>query len=200
VPAAETRSRIKTNASRAWNRGISPRRIDHVNVTAVDPVATCDWLGEVFRFQTRELIRAQDRPAAMWMGVSALSHDIAVMRDAEGAAARFHHLAYYLDDAQDVLRAADMLRENGVAIDGGPGRHGISQAIFLYVRDPGSGHRLELFSGGYLVLDPDWPTVEWSPEELPIAMAWWGPNIADLPAMEVTTAYRASAVGVEARR
>jgi biphenyl-2,3-diol 1,2-dioxygenase len=181
---------LKTNAGRAWARGISPRRIDHVNVTTTDPGSMRDWLADKLGFGTRELIRLRDgTEAAIWLGVSALSHDIAVMTDAGGRSDGFHHLAYYLDDAQDVLRAADMLRENGIHIDGGPGRHGISQAIFSYARDPGSGHRLELFSGGYLVLDDDWEPIEWSEEELPTAMTWWGPNIAALPEMDVTTGF-----------
>lgn len=189
------RSRMKTNSSHAWSRGISPRRIDHVNVTAPSPAETSGWLTEVLGLRTRETIRGADGDlAAVWMGASALSHDIAAMGAPPPASAGFHHIAYYLDDAQDVLRAADILREKGISIDGGPGRHGVSQAIFLYARDPGSGHRLELFSGGYLVLDPDWEPVEWAADELAEAMAWWGPSVAELPAMEPTTSY-ATAVG-----
>ena len=36
----------------------------------------------------------------------------------------------------------------------GPGRHGISNAFFLYIRDP-DGHRIELFTSDYLTVDPD---------------------------------------------
>jgi catechol 2,3-dioxygenase len=189
------RSRLRTNASRAWNRGISPRRIDHVNVTTTSPVELSAFLQDSMGFGVRELIRLNDgTEAATWLGVSALSHDIAVMTDAGGHADGFHHVGYYLDDAQDVLRAADILRENGIHIDGGPGRHGISQAIFAYARDPGSGHRLELFSGGYLVLDADWEPIEWSEDELPVAMTWWGPNLAALPEMDITTDFGAATV------
>ncbi len=191
---AERRSRLRSNSAKAWARGISPRRIDHVNVTTVDPGGLRGWLADELGFGTRELIRLGDgTQAAVWMGVSALSHDLAVMTDHGGRADGFHHLAYYLDDAQDILRAADILRENDIHIDGGPGRHGISQAIFAYVRDPGSGHRLELFSGGYLVLDSDWEPIEWSEEELPVAMTWWGPDISTLPAMDVTTGFAQAA-------
>lgn len=184
------RSRLKTNSSRAWARGISPRRIDHVNVTTSDPGAMSRWLREQMGFGTRELIRLDDgTEVAIWLGVSALSHDIAVMPDGGGRSDGFHHVAYCLDDAQDVLRAADILSENDIEIDGGPGRHGISQAIFLYARDPGSGHRLELFSGGYLVLDPDWEPIVWSQDEVATAQTWWGPDISTLPGMTPTTTF-----------
>ncbi len=159
-----------------------------MNVTTTSPSALSTFLQDKLRFGVRELIRLNDgSEAATWLGVSALSHDIAIMTDAAGQADGFHHVGYYLDDAQDVLRAADILSENGIHIDGGPGRHGISQAIFASTRDPGSGHRLELFSGGYLVLDADWKPIEWSEDELPTAMTWWGLNLAALPEMSLTT-------------
>lgn len=190
IARAERRSRLKTNSAHAWARGISPRRVDHVNLTTAAPGTVRRWLADELGFRTRELIRLDDgSETAVWMGVSALSHDLAVMTDAGGRVDGFHHVAFCLDDAQDVLRAADVLREHGIEIDGGPGRHGISQAIFAYVRDPGSGHRLELFSGGYLVLDDDWETIEWSGDELPVAMTWWGPDVSTLPAMAVTTGF-----------
>ena len=43
----------------------------------------------------------------------------------------------------------------------GPGRHGISNAFFLYIRDP-DGHRIELFTSDYLTVDPDLEPLRWS--------------------------------------
>ena len=43
----------------------------------------------------------------------------------------------------------------------GPGRHGISNAFFLYIRDP-DGHRIELFTSDYLTVDPDLKPLRWS--------------------------------------
>ena len=45
-----------------------------------------------------------------------------------------------------MLRAAEIYAEHGLEPDHGPGRHAISQAVCVYVRDPGSGNRLELYS------------------------------------------------------
>jgi catechol 2,3 dioxygenase len=182
--------RLKSNASPAWAHGVSPRRIDHVNLVSSDPGRTCGWLDETLGFQMRELISMNDGSMlGGWMGVTNLLHDIAVMRDSRPAG--FHHLAFYLDNAQDVLRAADIVTEHAIPIDGGPGRHGISQAIFLYVKDPASGHRLELFSGGYLVFDPDWEPVVWHEDELGLGlgMTWWGPDLAGAEEMATTTSF-----------
>ena len=42
----------------------------------------------------------------------------------------------------------------------GPGRHGIANAFFLYVRDP-DGHRIELYTSDYLTVDPDHQPIAW---------------------------------------
>jgi biphenyl-2,3-diol 1,2-dioxygenase len=112
------------------------------------------------------------------MSVTPLVHDIAVMGSQTAPTSnRLHHIAYWLDSSQDLLRAADILSENGLKFIG-PGKHGISQALYLYVEDPGSGHRLELFNGGYLIFEPDWEPVEWNEEEMLTGFTYWGEAIA----------------------
>ncbi|MBM3676873.1 MAG: 2,3-dihydroxybiphenyl 1,2-dioxygenase [Actinobacteria bacterium] len=188
-PAAVA-SPLRTNSTRAWERGISPRRIDHVNLVTTDAGACCTWLGDQLGFEMRELIRLADGTlAGGWMAVTNLVHDVAVMADAAAPPDRFHHLAYCLDNWQDVLRAADILREHRVVADAGPGKHGITQAVYLYVKDPGSGHRLELFAGGYLVFDPDWEPIVWTEEELADGMSWWGPDLSTAAEMATTTSF-----------
>lgn len=64
--------------------------------------------------------------------------------------------------------------ESGVEIEAGPGKHGISQAKFLYVFEPG-GNRIELFGDvGYLVFDPNWKPVTWTEENVDTAVIWYG--------------------------
>ena len=54
----------------------------------------------------------------------------------------------------------------------GPGRHGISNAFFLYVRDP-DGHRVELFTSDYLTVDPDHEPMRWTLRD-PQRQTLWG--------------------------
>ena len=54
----------------------------------------------------------------------------------------------------------------------GPGRHGISNAFFLYIRDP-DGHRVELFTSDYLTVDPDHAPIRWSLTD-PRRQTLWG--------------------------
>jgi len=73
-----------------------------------------------------------------------------------GGTQRVHHIAYHLDHLQDLWDAADILSEYNVEIDGGPRKCAIMDANYLYVKDPASGIRIELFAGpGYLNFEPD---------------------------------------------
>jgi biphenyl-2,3-diol 1,2-dioxygenase len=174
-PAREGRTpTIKTNSGRVWDHGISPRRVDHVNFVTPDVAAEEAWTQSRLGFRTHEYMRLDDGTVeASWLSVTALAHDLALGRGPSPGEVGLHHVAYVLDNASDVLRAAEIYAEHGLTADHGPGRHAISQAVCIYVRDPGSGHRLELYSGAYLVLDPDWEPIEWTQSEY---RQWWGPQ------------------------
>lgn len=163
---------IKTNTARPWHHGISPRRLDHVNFVSPDVEAEEAWSRSVLGFGTRERVRGEDGAVrGAWLGVSALAHDLALGAGPTAGGLGLHHIAFFVDNASDVLRAAEMLIEAGIEPDHGPGRHAVSQAVCLYARDPVSNHRVEIYSGSYLVLDPDWETIEWSASEY---RQWWG--------------------------
>jgi len=169
------KSKLRNQAMKGFRRGVSPRRIDHININVPNPPETHQWLTEHLGFKMRECIRLDSGfvPAG-WMSVTSQVHDIAVMYDAEKRPNRLHHIAYYTDNWQDLLRAADIIRDEGIKIDVGPGKHGITQAFFLYLKDPGSGHRIEIFSGGYQIYEPDWAPIVWQEQELAESIIWWG--------------------------
>jgi catechol 2,3-dioxygenase len=173
------RSTLKSRPGRAYARGISPRRIDHVNINVPEPAGVHAWLAEHLGFQMRERLTVAGEVLAGWMSVTPLAHDIAVIGEPLGRRAMLHHLAYYCDNPAEVLRAAEVVREHGLPIEVGPGKHGGTEGFFLYLRDPGSRHRVEIFSGGYLVFDPDWQPVEWTAEEIDDLMVWYGPRLPD---------------------
>jgi catechol 2,3-dioxygenase len=76
-----------------------------------------------------------------------------------------------MDCREDVLRAADILTEAGIAIETGPHKHSIGQTFFLYFYEPG-GNRIEVGAGGYLIFDPDHQSVVWNQEERKRGQAW----------------------------
>lgn len=173
-------SRLKNQTGKSYGAGVSPRRVDHVNINVPDPPEIHDFMSEHLGFKMREFLKVEGGfvPAG-WMAVTALSHDLGIMHDPPGRQNMFHHVAYYCDNWHDILRAAEVVREAGLQIDVGPGKHGGTQGFFLYFKDPASGHRIEIFSGGYLVFDPDHEPVEWTTDELGDMIIWYGPELPE---------------------
>lgn len=175
------RSVLKNQTYKSWAKGVSPRRLDHVNLhTSADSSDTYSFMENILGFKMREFL-ANDAGDVLagWMSVTQLVHDVAlVSRPETPTKARLHHISYWLDDSQDILRAADILRENNFDFVG-PGKHSISQALYLYVTDPGSGCRVELFTGSYLIFEPDWEPIHWHESERAFGNTYWGDSITN---------------------
>ncbi|HWC80490.1 MAG TPA: VOC family protein [Pseudonocardiaceae bacterium] len=177
-PADESiRSKLPSNSSR--RRGLGVRRLDHINLqTSPGTVNQAEsWLQQGLGFKRREFARLPQAPdviLASWLSVTSQVHDVAIGVAAEDRPAQFHHVAFNVENFHDVLTAADQMRDLDIAYGAGPGKHGIGQAMYLYVHDPGSGHRIELYSGGYHIFDPDWQALEWKLPELEFGQTWYG--------------------------
>ena len=159
--------------SEATANRIAPRRIDHVHVN--DPGENADrhdeWLREAMDFRLNERYQTSEGEYwGWWYGVTPLPHDIAIHREPADAETQFHHVAFHLDSLQDLWEAGDICSEYGLEINNrsnGPAMHAITRADCMYVKDPASGLRLELFAGpGYLNFEPDWEPIEWKEDEL----------------------------------
>lgn len=183
-PAAEEgrKSVLKNQVYKSWAKGVSPRRIDHVNLqTSMDNKLIVSYLTETLGFKLREyFVNPDDEQVASWMSVTNLVHDVAMMTTKNSIGPNeMHHIAYWLDNSQDLLRAADILCENEVGFVG-PGKHGISQAMYIYVKDPGSGLRVEIFTNSYLIFEPDWEPIKWNYDEyLKHGSTYWGDRRRD---------------------
>jgi catechol 2,3-dioxygenase len=180
-----TPSKLLSQPTRYPAPGIGVRRLDHLNITVPDVDVARDWYVDTLGFKLREAARTPDGDIGVWLSVTSQVHDIAIMRDGLGKEGRLHHIAYNLDTPEGILRATDILLDEGVTIDTGPGKHGLTQAFFVYLFEPG-GNRIELFSGGYVILGPDWQPIIWEGENLARAIVWFG---GELPAsfFEVAT-------------
>lgn len=71
-------------------------------------------------------------------------HDLAFTN---GRGPRLHHLAYWVPTPLQIIHLCDLMATTGdlANLERGPGRHGISNAFFLYVHCP-DGHHLEVYS------------------------------------------------------
>lgn len=180
----ELRSKLPTSSSK--RRGLGVRRLDHFNIqTSPGTINQAEaWLQEFMGLKRREFIMMPDHPTtlmASWMSVTNQMHDVAIGANRDEKKAQLHHVAFNLENYHDVLTAADRIRDLEVSYGVGPGKHGIGQAMYLYVHDPGSDHRVEFYSGGYLIFDPDWEPVEWKGPDIPHGMTWYGEAIDITP-------------------
>lgn len=174
----EDRSKMLSQPAKFPHPGICAKRLDHLNITAQNVDEARDWYSDTLGFNLREAARTPEGDLGVWMSVSSQVHDLAIMRDGLGERGRLHHVAYYLDTPQDLLRAADTFVEEGTPIDAGPGKHGLTQAFYIYVFEPG-GNRVELFSGGYPIHGPDWEPVIWDGTQIEKAIVWYGGQLPD---------------------
>lgn len=173
----EIRSKLPSNSSR--RRGLGVRRIDHFNIQAAPQhVGNAEkWLRDAFGFKRREFVtipEADDMLVASWMSVTSQVHDLAIAMNPDEKNSQMHHVAFNLENHSDLLVAADVLKDHDVKFDVGPGKHGIAQSMYIYLRDPGSGHRVELYAGGYQIYDPDWEALEWTPVDMEYGATWFG--------------------------
>ena len=176
-------SKLRSRPSKRPLRGVPVRRLDHVNIMVSDVPTHRDFMVDHLGFKVREeKIGDNQLLVGAWLSVSALVHEIALMRDAMGMGNRFHHVAYWYGAPQHLLDIADIFAERDVQFESGPAKHGTTQAYFMYVFEPG-GNRVELFGDtGYLIFDPDWQTVTWNVAnevDLEKSSIWFGGKLAD---------------------
>jgi catechol 2,3-dioxygenase len=173
VPDEKDRPALKNMASRYHGQGVSPRRLDHLNLLSSDVSAFRDFMVTCLGSRVTEQIQLDNgRLGGCWFTVNNKSYDLACTEEQGGGQGRFHHVTYATDQREDILRAADIFLENGVHIETGPHKHAIQGTFFLYVWEP-AGNRVELANAGArLVLAPDWQTITWTEAERKKGQAW----------------------------
>ncbi|GAA4249409.1 VOC family protein [Dactylosporangium darangshiense] len=178
-PPAELAPALKNQASAYPGRGVSVRRLDHVNYLGVDVEGNRDFHRDTLgALVTEQIVLNDGGVAGSWTTYTSKGYDVVYTRDRTGTAGRLHHVAFATDTREDILRAADIALEQGVFIETGPHKHAIQQTFFLYVYEPG-GNRIELCNAGArLVLAPDWRPVDWTEAERAKGQAWGLQTIA----------------------
>jgi catechol 2,3-dioxygenase len=157
----------------AHHKGARIQRIDHINCFTPDVQASYDFFTDI-GFRLTEYTETEDDPAqlwAVWLHRKGNVHDLAFTN---GRGPRLHHIGVWTASAIDILNLCDVMSTSGYLpnMERGPGRHGISNAFFLYVRDP-DGHRVELFTNDYLTCDPDHAPLRWTLRD-PQRQTLWG--------------------------
>lgn len=174
-----SRSALKNQPQKYSARGVGVRRVDHLALLAREVPPNRRFAQEILGFQLREqvIFDSGKTEIGAWMSPTAAHHELAYVRDMLGGRGRLHHFSLWVDTREDVLRAADILSENGIFIEVGPSKHNNSQGFSLYSYEPG-GNRVEIYSGSFLVFAPDWEPVTWNEQERGTG-TYWGSAFPD---------------------
>ena len=145
----------------ALYRGVKPLRFDHFNMFASNVDASVAFYGEMgFRVTEYTADEETGRTWAAWMHRKGGVHDVAFTN---GTGPRLHHTAFWVPTPLNIIDLLDLMSTSGYLtnIERGPGRHGISNAFFLYIRDQ-DGHRTEIYCSDYQTIDPDHEPIKWN--------------------------------------
>lgn len=169
------RSALKNQPMKYTGRGIGVRRIDHLALLAADVPRNRQFGQDFLGLQLREQVLFDNGATEIgsWLSSTAVHHEVAWVLDVRGAHGRLHHFSLWVDNREDVLRAADILTEAGIFVEAGPSKHNNSQAFYLYSYEPG-GNRIEIYSGSFLIFAPDFEPVTWNEQERAGGVYWGG--------------------------
>lgn len=152
--------------------GVKPLRIDHFNMFSIDVDASVAFYNEIgFRATEYTEDAETGKCWAVWMHRKGGVHDVAFTN---GRGPRLHHTAFWVGSPLHIIEFLDLMSTTGwlSSIERGPGRHGISNAFFLYIRDP-DGHRIEIYNADYQTVDPDHEPIKWDLKD-PQRQTLWG--------------------------
>ncbi len=152
--------------------GVKPLRIDHANLFSSDVDGSAEFYNNLgFRLTEYTQDEQTGRMWAAWMHRKGTVHDIAFTN---GRGPRLHHMAFWVMTPLNIIDLLDVMSTSGYLanIERGPGRHGISNAFFLYVRDP-DNHRIEIYCSDYQTIDPDHKPIKWDLQD-PTRQTLWG--------------------------
>ena len=105
-----------------------PYRLSHVVFNSVDSDAAAAFLRDALGFRLRDRTRR-----VSFMGCNSDHHCIAVTNRGNSAVS---HVAYELPNLEAVLRGCGRLKQAGLKIEWGVGRHGTGDNVFAYFVDP----------------------------------------------------------------
>ena len=156
----------------ALYKGVKPLRIDHFNCFVPDVDEAVAFYNEIgFRVTEYTEDSESQRLWAAWTHRKGGVHDIAFTN---GLGPRLHHTAFWVPTPLNIIDLLDLMATTGYVanIERGPGRHGISNAFFLYILDP-DGHRIEIYCSDYQTVDPDLEAIRWDLKD-PQRQTLWG--------------------------
>jgi catechol 2,3-dioxygenase len=171
-PPPEDRPKARDRLGLRGTAGVDVRRLDHVNLLASDVMGAAAFAGEQLGFRLLDRVVEDDgTTSGAWLSLGQRPLELIYTRERRPASGRLHHTAFWVDTREEVLRAADIFVDRGVAIEVPPAAHTIGRSFFLYGFEPG-GNRIEVMTAADLVLDPEPPTRTWTAAERRLGIGW----------------------------
>ncbi|AIC27452.1 3,4-dihydroxyphenylacetate 2,3-dioxygenase protein [Rhizobium etli bv. mimosae str. IE4771] len=157
------------------HRGARAQGLDHCQIMVADPLGLSAFYGEL-GFRTSEYIAAGDTLIANFMYRKGVCLDLALV---PGIGPQLHHFAYTVPEISDIFAVCDFASRYGYgdSVERGPGRHGPSGVLFVYLRDP-DGHRVEFFNNHYTTIDAELEPIRWDAASLSTNVHWGMPAVS----------------------
>lgn len=138
----------KTYGRRHPAVGISPLRLDHVNITSPEPAETRAQVEHIMGLRLSE--RMIDDGLSWMRGGNQLHHIMGIVRGPTG----LHHYSWEIAEFSDYCRLGDLLDEQDKMIVWGPGRHRPGDNTYAYYVDA-CGAMVECAGGMAFIHDDD---------------------------------------------
>lgn len=150
---------------------LRPRRLGHVNLKVPDAPKTASALSGLLDLKLSEQIGA----GLYFFRIGTEHHNLGIRAGATRPDA--HHLGFQVAGWDSYRVICDHLVELGHKIEYGPGRHGPGHNLFVYLRDPSSGLRLELYSDMAHIHDErSYTPPRWEMSDRGNTVNRWGPG------------------------
>lgn len=117
-----------------------PRRLGHVNATVAKPGKSAEFFIDILGLRLSEQIGE----GFYFLRVGSEHHNFGIRFGGEKPGV--HHIGFEVSGWESYRVICDHLADLGYKVEYGPGRHGPGRNIFVYLRDPSSGLRFELYS------------------------------------------------------
>ena len=143
-----TPTRDELYGRRYATHGVGPNRIDHLNLTSPDPVATRRQLEGICGLRVSE--RMVDDSLAWMYGGNRQHHIVGIVRGKVG----LHHYSFEINEFNDYLKLGDLLDQFDKELLWGPGRHRPGDNTYAYYTDS-SGAMIECSGSMALIADDE---------------------------------------------
>ena len=172
---AQMETRPRLYLERNLFKGAHAQRIDHFQIFSPDTYQSCVFYSRL-GFRNSEYLAHGERLLGAFMYRKGTCLDLAIV---ENDGPCMHHFAYIVPESRYIFAACDFASRYGYAsgVERGPGRHGPSGVLFVYLRDP-DGHRVEFFNNHYTTIDIELEPIRWDAASLSTNVHWGLPAVA----------------------